>query len=385
MKRQMDAKSLLKQKKTELIVLARKCGIKNAASFRKAELAERISAAASEHTPAKTAKKKTKKSKDRSSLKSLSSKKNESFARARPVKTKTHAHVIQDDQDSIDHAFEVPEHAVAVAEPEEGLRERDVQTDSLPSSYNQTKLVVMVRDPYWLYAYWDIDAHMQQQINSQFSLHPGILRSIIRIHDITDISFDGSNSLSQVDVDVDLGAKNWYLFIGEPNRSFVFDLGLINSDGEMFLISRSNIVRTPSDGPSEIVDEKWMAHDFEEIYRASGGHTVGLSSGEILQEKRRAQEQQWVSSGFMSSPSKKAAQKKNDFFLEIGTELILYGRTRPDATLTVDGEQVMLRPDGTFTLRYNLPDSERSIPVRAVSSDTTDSHTITVDIKKDTR
>ena len=56
------------------------------------------------------------------------------------------------------------------------------------------------------------------------------------------------------------------------------------------------------------------------------------------------------------------------FPLDLHTELILHGTTEPDAHVTVGGEPVELRPDGTFTLRMELPDGEQSLPVRVVQA-----------------
>ena len=50
-------------------------------------------------------------------------------------------------------------------------------------------------------------------------------------------------------------------------------------------------------------------------------------------------------------------------------ELILYGATEPDAKVTVQGKPVALRPDGTFTLRFALPDGKLVLDAKALSAD----------------
>jgi len=47
---------------------------------------------------------------------------------------------------------------------------------------------------------------------------------------------------------------------------------------------------------------------------------------------------------------------KRKFFFEIGTELIVYGRTEPDAAVSLGNKNIPLRGDGTFSLRFALPD-----------------------------
>jgi hypothetical protein len=85
----------------------------------------------------------------------------------------------------------------------------------------------------------------------------------------------------------------------------------------------------------------------------------------------------------MASPVKKAV-KERKFWLVVDCELIVYGATEPDAKVTVQGKPVNLRPDGTFTLRYYLPDGKQVIPVKAVSSDREEERAITPIVTRET-
>lgn len=55
----------------------------------------------------------------------------------------------------------------------------------------------------------------------------------------------------------------------------------------------------------------------------------------------------------------------------------MYGATEPDAKLTVQGKEIKLKQDGTFTLRFALPDGKQVIPVEATSKDGVDRRRIT--------
>ena len=57
------------------------------------------------------------------------------------------------------------------------------------------------------------------------------------------------------------------------------------------------------------------------------------------------------------------------FFMHVNAEVIFYGGTHPDATVTVDGKQITLRPDGSFRYHFVLPDGEFEIPIVATSPD----------------
>ena len=48
-------------------------------------------------------------------------------------------------------------------------------------------------------------------------------------------------------------------------------------------------------------------------------------------------------------------------------------------------KEIALRPDGTFSLRFSLPDGKQIIPVKAVSADSLDERVITPVVTKETR
>jgi hypothetical protein len=69
----------------------------------------------------------------------------------------------------------------------------------------------------------------------------------------------------------------------------------------------------------------------------------------------------------------------------VNTELIVYGATESDAKVTVQGRPIKLRPDGTFSLRFALPDGKQVIPVAATSSDEAEKRVITPIVNKETK
>ena len=68
--------------------------------------------------------------------------------------------------------------------------------------------------------------------------------------------------------------------------------------------------------------------------------------------------------------------KSRAFWFKLDAELIVYGATEPNARVTLQGEPVKLRPDGTFTMRFSLPDSRQIIPAVATSPDGVEERTI---------
>ena len=77
--------------------------------------------------------------------------------------------------------------------------------------------------------------------------------------------------------------------------------------------------------------------------------------------------------GSLSSGFGGRGEKAKGFWFNVNAELIIYGATEADATVTIGGRQIKLRPDGSFSYRFALPDGQFDLPAVALSNDGTDS------------
>lgn len=137
----------------------------------------------------------------------------------------------------------------------------------LPDRYEETRFTAMVRDPYWIYAYWDIADTHQNQLWESYGLDHNSSNYIIRIHDITENQLPGIF----FDLPVNIQAREWFVHVGTPDRMFQLELGaLVN--GNFVLIVRSNQVKTPRDFLSDKIDPDWMlAEDLQcKLYAKAG-------------------------------------------------------------------------------------------------------------------
>ncbi|RKO66993.1 DUF4912 domain-containing protein [Desulfofundulus salinus] len=152
----------------------------------------------------------------------------------------------------------------------------------LPRRYGVDRLVLLVRDPYWLYAYWEITATRQEEFNATYGPRAwNTTRPVLRVYDVTGITFNGYNANSYMDINVQEGVDNWHIPVGQPNRSFCVDLGRMFPDGRFVTLLRSNVVTTPRSRLSECLDEEWMW--IEGVYR-SYQFQFGISSPMLIQE-----------------------------------------------------------------------------------------------------
>lgn len=257
---------------------------------------------------------------------------------------------------------------------------------NLPIRYADNRIVLLPRDPWWAYTYWDIS---EAKINEIISFIPLYEREnlhwILRMYDITGVNnFHGNNANSFFDIDIHLEANNWYINVNKPECPWCIEIGLKNTAGKFFAVARSNIIKTPPFGISSIIDEEWALPD-EEYYKVLGIYDLGKSS---LERKKRFEEilKHQISSPLaswgISSLSSERVKVQDKFFLEVWTELILYGRTEHDACVTVGGQPIKLKPDGTFSLRYALPVGDYKFEVAAVSKDKKHKLTKTPAIKR---
>ncbi|MCX5656757.1 MAG: DUF4912 domain-containing protein [Candidatus Omnitrophica bacterium] len=250
-----------------------------------------------------------------------------------------------------------------------------------PKGYGDNHIVLMVRDPWWLYSYWEINSkkldEIRKKIGSEIFNHS---KTVLRVYDVTDIIFNGNNAHSYFDITLHSDADNWYVDVGKPNRSWCVDIGLLTPDNKFFMLARSNVVKTPRFGMSDVTDEEWMSseEDYWKLYGVAGGFGSGSSPLKVKKAFRQRFKEDissgapWSLFSFMEQ-----AKKERKFWMIVNTELIVYGATEPDARVSVQGKPIKLRKDGTFTLRFALPDGMQHIPVEAVSADGIDKRKIT--------
>ena len=141
-----------------------------------------------------------------------------------------------------------------------GAAEFSVDAGSpLPEGYGDNRLVIMARDPFWFFAYWEITHERAEQMrvaHGRDSWDRATL--VLRVHDLGESSQTPIDSANYFDVEVHKFARQAYVQVPESGHVYTADLGLRWPDGKFVSLFRSNVIRQPVGRVSEQIDSQWM-------------------------------------------------------------------------------------------------------------------------------
>jgi uncharacterized protein len=140
----------------------------------------------------------------------------------------------------------------------------------LPETYGSERVVLLVRDPHCLFAYWDLSEKRRQTVRAEAGSGP--LRLVLRTYDVTTIRFDARPPERFQDFAIAGEARSVYAYVGKPAACFVAEVGYLRPDGAFFSLARSQPVWTPRTEQSGEVPGRWMTVGWTE--RASPGTAV---------------------------------------------------------------------------------------------------------------
>ena len=120
--------------------------------------------------------------------------------------------------------FEVAEEDVPAGAAAEGPQ--------IPPRYNETRAVLMVRDPHWAYAYWDVEDGQAARARRD----AGFEQLVLRVQDL--------QPASSFDIPIQWSDFSWYIYLPNQDADYLLELGYLAS-GKFRLLARSNQVHTP--------------------------------------------------------------------------------------------------------------------------------------------
>lgn len=255
--------------------------------------------------------------------------------------------------------------------------------------YEKDRIIVMVRDSYWLHAYWEITRQSIGRARAALGQRWHGAAPVLRLYELAEDGTTSSERRVLRDIQVHGGVNNWYIDVEDPPKGFQVDIGYLTDDGSFLGLARSNVVVTPQSGAAGAEDGNWagVAKDFDRIYALSGGYEEGGNHSdlkELFEERlRRPMGSSMVTRFGMGAQS--LSRGRRQFPFNVDAELVVHGVTDPHAHVTLKGEPVRLEADGTFSVRLNLPDRRQVLPVVASSSDGVEQQTIVLAVERNTK
>ena len=112
----------------------------------------------------------------------------------------------------------------------------------LPSRYQETCLVLMLRDPSWVYCYWDIEDRILEELDGD-DRYSGL---ILRVTELAEPEWTKDSPVDWFDIPVQFGDLRRYINL--PSEDTYYGVELYVQDGEKeSLIARSNIIESSRD------------------------------------------------------------------------------------------------------------------------------------------
>jgi hypothetical protein len=268
--------------------------------------------------------------------------------------------------------------------------------EELPASYGTGKLLLAARDPHWLYTHWDLTPQQQRRYNALSADH----HLIVRI-------YSGPVTERPVtEVHVHPESRHWFVHVAGAETQYVAQLGYYRPDHDWVAVATSAPAATLADAASTDQEVRfatipaqarltrlaalaWQAtpsglsplaaareRALAELVALHAGRQEAMSSAEagefarpIGQDISGAQAGPLGGeAGIPSSPMAAPEQPPAGFWFNVNAELVIYGATEPGASVTLGGRTLELRPDGTFSCRFALPDGQHSITASAMSA-----------------
>lgn len=293
------------------------------------------------------------------------------------------------------HSNGSPSAAKTVARSESKLNEIKAKLaerkDLAFHSAHQTedRLVVMVRDPYWLHAFWEVSRQSIERARAALGPHWHGAKPVLRVLEVTRDGTTSSVRKHLRDIEIHGAVNNWYVDVDDPPKSFQLEIGYRALDGRFLSLGRSNVVTTPRASGLRTFQGHWNEgpEDYERLYALSGGFSdEGDHSDlkELLENRLRRPIGAPTLTRFGRGASV-ADGGRREFNFEVDAELIVFGVTEPDAHVTMRGEPVRLAADGTFSMRFPLPERRQVLPVVASSGDGVEQRTIVLAVERNTK
>jgi hypothetical protein len=147
--------------------------------------------------------------------------------------------------------------AIDAAGMDSGPQPTTLEGYGLPWSYGRDRITLIVRDPDWAYAYWEITDEGLADARRRLGSEGSSAFCNLRIYDTTGRFFDGANANDFFDVRVERTDRESFLAVRWPARTVQAEIGLKSHEGHFQPIARSGAGEFPRKEPSSNMAVEW--------------------------------------------------------------------------------------------------------------------------------
>lgn len=246
------------------------------------------------------------------------------------------------------------------------------------------RLVLSVCDPFWLRAYWETTPRLVERVRSAMGQSWHTADPTLRLYRVDREPHGATRREFVADFPVRAGVNNCYVPVDDPPRSFVAELGYLARDKRFFTLISSAVVETP---------QRYVHDAFGRPEENGLGFPTNFDA---FIPRRRAPRPRFASfeevETFRPGPFDDATRRdadpfrrSNDLRVAVDCELVVKGKVSPGARVRVKEESIRLKEDGTFSIRYRLPERRHVFPVVATSPDGSETRTVVLAVDRNTK
>jgi len=269
----------------------------------------------------------------------------------------------------------------------QGLR-RDISTrteDGKPD-----RLVLMVRDPFWLHVFWEVSAKTMERAKVALG---HVWYTSVPVLRLFRLSADGTGAPKRQlirDVPVHGGVNNWYLDVTNPPSTFIVELGYLTREKKFHPTLSSNIVETPQ---QQVIDElekldgnwKGVADDLGRVFKLSSGERHNQELKEVMEEQLGRPMSPQLLSRYRVAKQGNIDKPRRNFRFTSDVDVIIHGKADPNVQVTIRNEPVVVNEDGTFAVRFALPEKRHLFSIEAEGSDGVEMQRTILTLERNTR
>ena len=246
------------------------------------------------------------------------------------------------------------------------------------------RLVVIVRDSFWLQGYWEITKASVDRARVAIGTQWHLAKPVVRVMKV--VSDGNTNSVEHQleEIEIHSGVSNWYFQNPSPGSTVRLAIGYAVGQDKFHLITKSNEV-TPAKNPKHQRDENWtdITNDVERYFAISGGleESVTAELQAVMEEKS----QQSVYTPAFERLGTALNIGDEQFEFQVDAHLVVHGSAATGASVSVAGQPVKLKPDGTFAIRMKMNERRQVLPVVAANRNGTQQRTTVLAIERNTK